>query len=249
MHFEALYKRLLSHCVKENGLQAFYPPDSISLNNIASRAAQQVGTFAQQWRINTEVAPAIVQLALYQVILYIDDSGSMAFEEDGERIDDLKLIMSRIAFATSLFDGYGIQARFMHSTTEGNAIKSHQEVDQLIKNTKFSGLTPTGRELEKKILKPLVVRPANSRTLQKPVLVIIITDGCPTGERQDDVARFISNARTTLRHSYYGEGALAVQCAQVGHDPLAQRFLARLEESSIGHSINCVSSKPNPKPF
>lgn len=30
---------------------------------------------------------------------------------DGERIDDLKLIMSRVAFATSLFDQDGIQVR------------------------------------------------------------------------------------------------------------------------------------------
>lgn len=32
-----------------------------------------------------------VKLALFDVILYIDDSGSMQFEENGERIDDLKL--------------------------------------------------------------------------------------------------------------------------------------------------------------
>jgi hypothetical protein len=32
-----------------------------------------------------------VKLSLFDVVLYIDDSGSMAFEEGGERIDDLKL--------------------------------------------------------------------------------------------------------------------------------------------------------------
>jgi hypothetical protein len=32
-----------------------------------------------------------VKLSLFDVVLYIDDSGSMAFEERGERIDDLKL--------------------------------------------------------------------------------------------------------------------------------------------------------------
>lgn len=32
-----------------------------------------------------------VKLSLFDIVLYIDDSGSMAFEERGERIDDLKL--------------------------------------------------------------------------------------------------------------------------------------------------------------
>jgi hypothetical protein len=32
----------------------------------------------------------------------------MAFEENGERIDDLKALMSKVAYATSLFDQDGI---------------------------------------------------------------------------------------------------------------------------------------------
>ena len=38
-----------------------------------------------------ELAADLVKLSLFDVILYIDDSGSMAFEQGGERIDDLKL--------------------------------------------------------------------------------------------------------------------------------------------------------------
>jgi len=50
------------------------------------------------------------RLALYDVVIYIDDSGSMAFEEQGERIKDLELIMQRVAFAATLFDedGYDV---------------------------------------------------------------------------------------------------------------------------------------------
>lgn len=35
----------------------------------------------------------------------------MRFEEGGSRIDDLKLILGRVAFATSLFDHDGISVR------------------------------------------------------------------------------------------------------------------------------------------
>lgn len=46
----------------------------------------------------------------------------MAFEQGGERIDDLKLIMSRVAYATSLFDQDGISVRFMNSRVNVSAL-------------------------------------------------------------------------------------------------------------------------------
>ncbi len=57
-----------------------------------------------------EIAHDLVKLSLFDVILYLDDSGSMQFEEGGSRIDDLKLIVSRVSMAASLFDQDGIQA-------------------------------------------------------------------------------------------------------------------------------------------
>ena len=50
-------------------------------------------------------------------------AGSMQFEEGGERINDLKLILSRSAETTSMFDDDGISVRFMNSTLQGNNIR------------------------------------------------------------------------------------------------------------------------------
>lgn len=199
---------------------------------------------AQAWRINPEIASDIVKLALYDVILYIDDSGSMQFEENGERIDDLKLILSRVAFATSLFDEDGIQVRFMNSTDQGNGIRNEQQVNEMIGRTRFSGLTPMGRELQNKILAPLVLQSARNGSLRKPVLVITITDGQPTGENSSDVAKIIKHASDELsRNPRYGKGALAFQFAQVGNDLKAREFLSKLdEEPTIGDIIDCTSS-------
>jgi hypothetical protein len=94
---------------------------------VASSGALQ--RIADQWRMPQELATDLVKLSLYDVVLYVDgessdrgqgpsglvtddigtsDSGSMAFEENGERIDDLKALMGRVAYATSLFDQDGI---------------------------------------------------------------------------------------------------------------------------------------------
>lgn len=223
----------------------FYPPASPQVEQIASRAAQQVGQLCAQWRIPAEVGQDIVKLALFDVILYIDDSGSMAFEENGERIDDLKLILNRVAHATSLFDTDGIQIRFMNSPTQGNGIRNEQQVEQLLAQIKFSGMTPMGRELNNKILQPLVVQPARAGQLQKPVLVITVTDGQPTGEAFNHVNQVMLQASQELqRNPRYGKGGLSFQFAQVGNDLKAREFLSKLDEDpAIGDIIDCTSSK------
>ncbi|KEF55824.1 uncharacterized protein A1O9_08575 [Exophiala aquamarina CBS 119918] len=238
------YKQLLQQAIQEKGLHNFYPPNSPALDHIANRATQQVAQLAQTWRISTEIASDIVKLALYDVILYIDDSGSMQFEENGERIDDLKLILSRVAYATSLFDEDGIQVRFMNSTDQGNGIRSEQQVNEMIGRTRFCGLTPMGRELQNKILGPLVLQNARNGSLRKPILVITITDGQPTGESSSDLAKIIKNASDELsRNPRYGKGALAFQFAQVGNDLKAREFLSKLdEEPTIGDIIDCTSN-------
>lgn len=81
-------------------------------------------------------------------------------------------ILSRVAYATSLFDQDGIQVRFMNNRTEGNNITTENQALQLVQQIKFSGLTPLGTQMWQKILQPLVLGPARSGSLQKPVVVI-----------------------------------------------------------------------------
>jgi hypothetical protein len=71
---------ILQACVVEQKLQAFYPPGS--LGQIAQRVAQSgaVETIASNWKVDKELAMDTIRLALFDVVLLVDDSGSMAFE-------------------------------------------------------------------------------------------------------------------------------------------------------------------------
>jgi hypothetical protein len=97
--------------------------------------------------------------------------------------------------------------RFLNSQYDGNHINSEQAAMQLVSQVKFSGtlythlrkrrelhadylypstgLTPLGTILDQKILQPMLLQPARSNALQKPLLVICITDGAPAGEPAD----------------------------------------------------------------
>lgn len=79
-----------------------------------------------------ELAYSLATLALYDIIIYADDSGSMAFEEGGERIQDLKLMVGRVADVATLFDDDGILVRFMNEQIEGNGIRDSMSAAQLI---------------------------------------------------------------------------------------------------------------------
>ncbi|WWC58172.1 uncharacterized protein I303_100708 [Kwoniella dejecticola CBS 10117] len=233
----------LTHCVQEQKIQAFYPPGS--LEAIAQRVASSgvLSKVASEWRMPLELASDLAKLSLFDVILYVDDSGSMAFEQGGERIDDLKLILSRVAYATSLFDDDGIQVRFMNNRLEGNGIRSEQDALNLVNQVKFSGLTPLGTSMWQKILQPLVLGPAQQNRLQKPVLIIAITDGTPAGENRDEIINVILRTDNELKRSRYGPDAVSYQFAQVGDDMKAMKFLEELDtHPQVGGLIDCTSN-------
>ena len=94
----------------------------------------------------------------------------------------------------------------------------------------FNGMTPLGTNLNQKIIQPFLMGGINNRNLQKPILVIIITDGEPTGEPQSTVAQVIKNAKNMSMNSPYGPGAIAFEFAQVGKDQAAQAFLGQLDK-------------------
>jgi hypothetical protein len=237
---------VLAHTVRDQNIQAFYPPGSIE--PLAQRIAQSgaLAKISQDWRLPMEIAMDLAKLALFDTILYLDDSGSMAFEENGSRIDDAKLICSRVASAASLFDHDGISVYFMNSKAVGNNITSEQQANQLISQVKFSGLTPLGTALDQKILQPLVVGPARSNALRKPVLVVAVTDGAPGGEDRHTIVRAIKNAKNALQQSRYGADTLSIQLAQIGNDMGARAFLEEIDSHpEIGGLVDCTSNYEN----
>ncbi|KAF2202549.1 hypothetical protein GQ43DRAFT_439598 [Delitschia confertaspora ATCC 74209] len=254
----AAYKQLLQACVQEKQLQTFYPPNSPILDQIANRAPALINQVIQRWRVAKEIANDVVKLALYDIVLYIDDSGSMQFEEEGSRIKDLKVIIERVAFAATLFDADGISVRFMNADIGHlrdqsgrplqDGLSTEQQVDTLIKGVQFKGLTPMGTSLRQKVIDGILLSKAQQGQLRKPILVITVTDGQPAGEPNNAVFDTIRYAFDTLQSRFpqYGKGAVAFEFAQVGNDELARKFLGKLDEDPVvGPMVDCTSNYEN----
>lgn len=99
----------------------------------------------------------------------------------------------------------------MNSNVNGDNITNEPQAMQLIQQVKFSGLTPLGTQLQQKVIEPLVLRPARANQLQKPVVVIAITDGTPAGENRDEVFNVIQRTDQELGRSRYGRDAISYQ--------------------------------------
>lgn len=57
--------------VQQNGLTSFYQPNNPLLDQIAAQAPAKVDAICQKWRLPLEVGRDIVELGLYDIILYI----------------------------------------------------------------------------------------------------------------------------------------------------------------------------------
>lgn len=214
------------------------------MQGFAHEGPSKISKLMHEWHVSLEIAMDIIKLALFDVILYVDDSGSIEFEENGVRKDQLRNIISTVATAASTFDEDGISVRFMNSSEIGDGIRSADDVDFLVSRVRFQGLTPLGTSLKNKVLDPLVLGPARAGRLLKPVLVITITDGQPAGEPKDTVTEVIRRASDAVTRSPYGRGAISFQFSQVGNDTRARDFLSALDEDPrIGGLIDCTSSK------
>lgn len=242
----AAYRSLLISAIQEKNLQSFYPPERLDrlVQSLAAEAPGKLNRLIHEWAVPMEVATDVMKLSLFDVVLYVDDSGSIEFEEKGLRKDQLKQILGIVATAASTFDQDGISVRFMNSSEKGDGIRNAEDVERLVSRVRFSGLTPLGTSLRSKVIDPMVVQPAQANRLDKPVLVITITDGQPAGEPHGTVGDVIRYAVEETSRTRYGPGTVAFQFSQVGTDQRARDFLGSLDEDPhIGHLIDCTSSK------
>lgn len=234
--------------IQANSLQAFY--DEAKIRGVLQRLATvDFDNIARRWKMTKELAYDLCALALYDIVFYCDDSSSMVFEEGGERVEDLKLVVSQVADVVGLFDSDGMSIRLMNSNQKADGVRTSTEAVAFFNGVNFSGCTPLGTNFHTRVIEPMVLSPVKkflgmsvSKGLEKPVLAFIITDGEPAGESRNTIIQVLNNARTTLLKSKYGERALAVQIAQVGKDERARQFLAEVDnDPTVGHMIDCTS--------
>lgn len=109
----------------------------------------------------------------------LDNSTSMTW--DGECIPALQSTLLRVARFATILEPKGISVRFLNYsegiTGEFDNLTNPKEVQKVIMKVPFTGDTRLGEVLGSKIVQPMIIQKAAEKTLEKPVFVVIITDG------------------------------------------------------------------------
>jgi len=233
----------LAEVVRGRQLDSIYPPQRLDYVTDQVVNTVDIDAIARQWRLPPEVALDLVSLALYDIVIYADDSYSM----QGENWDsDLHTIVHKTAGIATLFDSDGISVRFMNGKHDRDSIRTEQDVMRLLNEAKPCGLTPIGTSLKAKILDPFLqyLRSAGQdRSRLKPMLVITVTDGEPQGEARDTLFTVINETRAALTSMGFTGNEVAFQFAQVGDEAKATDFLDSLDNHpQIGRFVDATSN-------
>ncbi|PNH01564.1 hypothetical protein TSOC_012545 [Tetrabaena socialis] len=230
---DQVYKKLV-YAIQNNNLQRFYPYERVV------KLTQQISSvslleLSNAFRITAEVAIDLYQLALYDIVILADDSGSMTTDS---RIDELSAVVEKIAGVASRFDQDGMTLCFLNDAKVSSNLRA-ADVSSALQKVRFSGRTPIGSVLRQRILHPMVIKKMSHGHLQKPVLVITLTDGEP--DSKDDLVKTLQEAKDFNLST--GSTCAAFEFAQIGTDPTAQRFLNELDvHPSIGNIVDVTSS-------
>lgn len=226
-YYNAIKQRIDS-VIQDKNLHHFYPFNSPQYNTLLNRVSHvDFPTIAQKRKIPLELAFDLSALALVDVVIFIDDSGSMNFDEQWnpstEKTDDLKLILSRIVDIASMFDDDGMNMRFFNSDMYFDNVSSEQQANSALLQIHYNGGTPIGKNLVTKVLEPFVYAKARNNQLTKPVMIYIITDGVP--DNKNELKDNIRICKEWLKQTPYGKSAVNIMFAQVGNSQSASHYL------------------------
>ncbi|KAA8893118.1 hypothetical protein FN846DRAFT_804935 [Sphaerosporella brunnea] len=206
-----------------------------------------------------EVAVQLSILALYDLVLLVDNSISMGFSENKSRVTTLKATLKQVAGLYQLVSqGYNpnpekdgekgggkgggiVSVKFLNPY--GNKGHGYRDitpgkVNNMVDDVGFRGLTRIGTELLNRILKVY----ADVTQIKRPLLVVIFTDGEIEGEPDGLLKDVLTN--TAAQHAQEDTSRahlISYQFVAVGDDAGARELLEALDDDEkIGDYIDCL---------
>ncbi|KAJ8520368.1 hypothetical protein ONZ45_g2825 [Pleurotus djamor] len=184
------------------------------------------------------------EVSLHQQVLYCDDSSSMKREG---RWDAQKELVKRIAKVTTriLPEGEGVALRFINQDVNPSPNLSLSDLEGIIEPLSWTpnGDTAIGTYLRSKILEPLVFEKIRVKSLERPLLISIITDGMPRKENKSALVDAILECGNALEAAEYPRDSVKFMVGQIGTANQATQFLESLRSNKEIAPVAFVTSE------
>ncbi|KAI1453915.1 hypothetical protein F4805DRAFT_469754 [Annulohypoxylon moriforme] len=234
------FQKAIGDFVENHGLGKFFSRGSEQLlENIASKAVDLQNDESTVLS-EPENAENLVKVALYQPVIYCDDSGSMHPRKNPQREDrmeDQRQLVKRIAaICTKIVpDDLGVHLRFINSQPSDTNDLNTDAIENIMGRVNPSGRTEIGTRLRERILNPLLYDDDNAGNMRRPILISIITDGVPNGgnEKRSTLQDEITQCQEYLLENGLPPRTVVFQISQIGSDPEAKGFLQKLKDQNL----------------
>ncbi|KAH1447372.1 hypothetical protein KXX16_000009 [Aspergillus fumigatus] len=216
----------------------FFGPHDPFVQTLAEKAVVEVKRVSTEFGLPCERASGIVKLALYDFVILCDNSFSMRNHK--EVLENTLLKLARLS--TLLAPG-GISIRSPNHwwgyNGDSDNLLTAEAVRRQFAEVSFYGRSKLGTTLRKKIVQPMI-RKAEERTLKRPVITMIITDGEPYGERRETLRDTIQSCKQSVALQSYGKAAAVFVVSRIGNSTKADQFIAELQsDKSIANMTYC----------
>lgn len=171
----------------------------------------------------------------------------------GNRIPALQETIKRVSEFATCLEPSGMSIRFLNFGRDGdfNNLTDVNDIMQKVQMVDYEGNTRLGQWLQIKIVGPMIIQKAESNTLQKPVIVAVITDGevslsntsiggrentsftyllQPNGEPSTSLGNTIRRCKNWPALRKLGEAAVVFLLCRVGDNDEAEAFLKAIEK-------------------
>ncbi|KAI1196994.1 hypothetical protein F5X97DRAFT_324918 [Nemania serpens] len=245
------FKKNIDKAIEKGGLGRFYPPGDPYPQQVADKAFEIKNDPNNPLNEPRQV-DAMAKMALYQPVLYCDDSWSMWVEEDhkgtGERWRAQVELVKRISDITTraVPDKRGCHLRFINKNTPTYNNLNKDQITNIMANfPESNGWTPIGTMLRQHVLDPFVYPELNSKTIKRPLLVLITTDGYPTAEKGGNGVPVDENRNMDPDRFRKEIRDLGKELVRQGY----RRDVVRFSISQIGKKISYTDDEQKVKEF
>ncbi|KAJ5790451.1 uncharacterized protein N7518_007462 [Penicillium psychrosexuale] len=234
------FKSNLHDLINKKGLEDFYPAGNEYVAKIAENSFKILNDSTIPGATPKNVT-IMSRLALYQPILYCDDSGSMDTDNRMSLQASMVEKMARLITAAATEDKRLVHLRFINKDVKFDNLNPSELSFKM--NFSPAGSTRLGSNLKDKVLDDFLYGPINKGdVLSRPLLILTVTDGAPNSEDPDAYQNEVRASLDFVKANGYGEEAVRYDLSQVGNAPEATAFLESWEMNDlVPNNINVTA--------
>ncbi|OCL03442.1 hypothetical protein AOQ84DRAFT_400664 [Glonium stellatum] len=223
----------VSGLVKDSPPERFFEGKEDFIQEVAKNAVELENDTSTSLG-SPDLMPETIKVSLHQQVIYCDDGSSMKRED---RWESQKNLVSE-----------GVALRFINQEVPESSNLRLGDIENTLKPMKWDPKdnTEIGANLRSKILKPLVYDKVDSvpKSLERPLLVSILTDGGPDPEPGAMLKNAIVECSQELNAAKYLQESVKFMIGQIGTSKFATKFLKTIRDNTeIADMVHCTSGQ------